>query len=183
MTKKKPPKQPPALVRGFAFDNIYAQAKAMRWGERQIKAAQLYRDNSRAIMASGASTLDPDRIVGGGQVSFIPADHKLEAARILAKIKATIGTERERVLGMVVVEGMTLREVGRSHGSDRQIDANVAGEVVRDALTMVADEFYPLGRPSGIRSTGAIAEVRAADAPSEITPGRVHLGGRPRRRG
>lgn len=177
------PALPPVPMQTFAYDSVKAQARVMRWSERQTRAAETFFASWSELESPGTGTLDMDRVGGGGAPGRPPPEHRLVAGEVINEAQNTLGRFRFSLLVLVVGHGMTLREVSRKsdpHAKREEIEAT--GAIVRDALSALADRWHIGSAGNGrIRSSGHAALV-PEDMPDhyETERAKVHHAGYPK---
>lgn len=177
------PRLPPVPVQTFAYDSVKAQARSMRWNERQARAAEVFYANWSELESPGTGTLDMDRVGGGGAPGRPPPEHRLIAGEVINEAQNTLGRFRCGLLVLVLGYGMTLREVTLKTDPDaKRNEIEATGDIVRDALDALADRWHIGNTGNGrIRSSGHPALV-PEDLPDhyEFEREAVHHAGYPK---
>lgn len=149
---------------------------------RQRQAADMFKNAHDAMIAGIPCALDQSRVGGGSAHSPAPGETALWGAETMAEASRVLGLLDGAILHMVLGNGMTIEEAAaRIHGADArgragERDAKHVGRRLREALTMLADEWYPVRKGHMVRS-GELAGIVAGPA-GLIEQGRwAHAGG------
>jgi hypothetical protein len=161
------------------IDMIEAMYRRRQLNARQYQAASRYRDAAEAASRGVPCALDTSRIRGGNGAGS-PTETQLWGAGVLHRAQQLLGKSQGLIVTLAVVEGMTFHEIAGAlfrRGVDGRVkrgDAEYAGRTLREALTMLADAWWPAAPKGRIRAVRPVAaQPPASPRTGAVTPGVV----------
>ena len=157
------------------IENMYRRRQI---DARQYQAAETYRDAAERVEGGIPCPLDTSRVRTGTSISS-PTESQLWAAAMLAEAERILGKIDGRIVAMVTTAGHSVHEVARqlfgaAAGKPRRGDAEHVGRRLREALTALADAWWPAPPQGRIRAVRDETDpAMASSYPQSIEPGVV----------
>lgn len=145
------------------MDTVDVMHKRRQITAEQKRAAEIYRDAFDECTASMGGVMDFDKVRGAGTPGAPLGPRSMEAAETLRQAREQLGQFSRDVVEFVVGRGYSIEETAKRVSptgkdifffkktvSDREVEA--MGKRFRDALTELANLWFPKNQSSKIRS-------------------------------
>lgn len=159
------------------IDTVDALYRRKQIDRRQKEAADVYRDAFDAVGGGSiGGAMDFDKVRSGGSAGGSPTPAALIAAETLRHASAALGELDSMIMQLVVGVGHSVEHVagivlGKATLSAR--DQEHVGRRLREALTLLANKWFPLSKGSAIRG-----EIAAGARPTAGAAGTRDVGAR-----
>ncbi|MGM5033511.1 hypothetical protein [Tardiphaga sp. 803_E3_N1_3] len=154
-----------------------------RLDQRQVLAADTYREAFETVHSTLGGSMDFDRVRGGSAGSKAPAEAMLEAAGTLKQAKGVLGARSTIIVEQIVCHGRTTEECARLVYSYRDgqptaaRDINYVGRTLREGLTELGMLWHPSPRTRTQSFRPSKDEITAGNAGVRIVGESVYVGG------
>jgi hypothetical protein len=147
--------------------------------DREVEAAEIFREAFDTINGGMTCTLNPDNVGGGSSSGRTPSENALWAAAIDRQARTLLGVEDYRVVCGIVGQGHTLEDLARVGKSKRtsQRQKALLSDRLRQGLITLGNAWLPVSRSTGVARIRGTAERMKSDPNfanvGEIAPGVV----------